>query len=138
MICLVGDILTDVTLPSPSQKEYKMRLGGVVHAARGLWAMGVDYAVAYFAPAYIDGQIESYLHEIGCREIHKIGNVTGCPYTMLIREAKEIGNQGYEFLYRDCIKIEYADEIYFSCFFSLIIVSKRFLISSSLPLYLKL
>ena len=112
MICLVGDILTDVTLPSPSQKEYKMRLGGVVHAARGLWAMGVDYAVAYFAPAYIDGQIESYLHEIGCREIHKIGNVTGCPYTMLIREAKEIGNQGYEFLYRDCIKIEYfAEEI---------------------------
>ena len=112
MICLVGDILTDVTLPSPSQKEYKMRLGGVVHAARGLWAMGVDYAVAYFSPAYMDGQIESYLHEVGCREIHKIGNVTGCPYTMLIREVKEMGNQGYEFLYRDCVKIEYfAEEI---------------------------
>ncbi|MBQ4393870.1 MAG: nucleoside 2-deoxyribosyltransferase [Paludibacteraceae bacterium] len=99
-----------MTLPSSTQKEYKMRLGGIVHAARGLWALGIDYAVAYFAPAYIDGQIESYLHEIGCREIHKIGNVTGCPYTMLIREAKEIGDQGYEFLYRDCIKIEYFIE----------------------------
>lgn len=112
MICLIGDILTDVTLPSLSRNEYKMRLGGVMHAARGLWAMGIEYAVAYFAPAYMDKQIEFYLHEFGCREIHKIGNITGCPYTMLIREAKEIGNQGYEFLYRDCIKIEYfAEEI---------------------------
>lgn len=112
MICLVGDILTDVTLPSLSRKEYKMRLGGIVHAARGLWAMGVEYAVAYFAPEYLDSQIELYLPKIGCRKIHKIGNVTGCPYTMLIHEVKEIGNQGYEFLYRDCIEIEYyAEEI---------------------------
>lgn len=112
MICLVGDILTDVMLPAYQRKECKMRLGGIVHAARGLWAAGIEYAVAYFAPEYLDSQIEFYLPKIGCREIHKIGNVTGCPYTMLIREAKEIGNQGYEFLYRDCIKIEYfADEI---------------------------
>lgn len=110
MICLVGDILTDVTLPSPSQREYKMRLGGIVHAARGLWAMGVEYAVAYIAPAYLDDQVEQYLPKIGCSKIYKIGNVTGCPYTMLIREVKEIGNQGYEFLYRDCIKIAYYPE----------------------------
>lgn len=110
MICLVGDILTDVTLPTQTRNEYKMRLGGVVHAARGLWAMGVDYAVAYFAPAYLDGQIEFYLREMGCKEIHKLGNVTGCPYTMLISAVKEIGNQGYEFLYRDCIHIDYYQE----------------------------
>lgn len=110
MICLVGDILTDVTLPTQTQKEYKMRLGGVVHAARGLWAMGVEYAVAYFAPAYLDGQIEFYLHQMGCNVLHKLGDVTGCPYTMLISEVKEVGNQGYEFLYRDCIHIEYNQE----------------------------
>ena len=112
MICLVGDILTDVTLPSQTQKEFKMRLGGIVHAARGLWAMDVDYAVAYFAPAYLDGQIKHYLHEMGCTEMIKLGNVTGCPYTMLISEIKEIGSQGYEFLYRDCVHIDYnIDEI---------------------------
>lgn len=106
MICLVGDILTDVTLSTNSSPS-KMRLGGIVHAARGLWAMNVNYAVGYFAPSYLDGQICEYLSHIGCKAIFKIGNVTGCPYTMLIKEAKEIGNQGYEFLYRDCVSIDY-------------------------------
>ena len=107
MICIVGDILTDVTL---STTPFKMRLGGIAHAARGLWALGVDYGVAYFAPAYLDVEIEYYFNRIGCKRIHKIGNVTGSPYTMLIKEVKEVGNQGYEFLYRDCVKIDYYDE----------------------------
>lgn len=109
MICLVGDILTDVTLAT-STTPYKMRLGGIAHAARGLWAMGVEYSVAYFAPSYMEGQIVDYLSHFGCKAFHKIGNVTGCPYTMLISEAKEIGNQGYEFLYRDCISIDYNEK----------------------------
>ncbi len=108
MICLVGDILTDVTL-STNTSQSKMRLGGIVHAARGLWAMNVDYAVGYIAPSYLDGQIREYLSHIGCKAIFKIGNVTGCPYTMLIKEAKEIGDQGYEFLYRDCVSIDYDE-----------------------------
>lgn len=106
MICIVGDILTDVILGTPST-PYKMRLGGIVHMARGLWAMGVEYAVAYFAPSYMDGQIVKYLSYYGCKTVHKIGDVKECPYTMLIGEAKEIGNQGYEFLYRDCVQIDY-------------------------------
>lgn len=109
MICIVGDILTDVTLATPTT-PYKMRLGGIVHAARGLWAMGVDYAVAYFAPSYMDGLIAKGLKSYGCKAIHKLGNVSGCPYTMLISEVKEIGNQGYEFLYRDCVSIEYYED----------------------------
>lgn len=107
MICIVGDILTDVTL---STNPFKMRLGGIVHAARGLWARGIDYAVAYFSPSYLDGEIEHYLYQMGCKRIHKIGNVNGCPYTMLIKEVKEVGDQGYEFLYRDCINIEYFED----------------------------
>ena len=84
-----------------------MRLGGIVHAARALWAMNVEYAVTYFAPAYMDSHIEMFLKELNCKSIIKLGNVTNCPYTMLIQEAKEIGNQGYEFLYHDDIKIDY-------------------------------
>lgn len=108
MICLVGDILTDVTLAT-YDSPYKMRLGGIVHAARGLWAMGVDYAVAYFAPSYMDKHIASYLSKFNCKAIYKIGSVTGCPYTILINDAKEVGKQGYEFLYRDCISITYEE-----------------------------
>ena len=106
MICLVGDILTDVTLAT-AINPLKMRLGGIVHAARALWAMDVEYAVAYFAPAYMDSHIEMFLKEHDCKAIIKLGNVTNCPYTMLIQEVKEIGNQGYEFLYHDDIDIDY-------------------------------
>lgn len=106
MICLVGDIITDVTLATPKSK-LKMRLGGIVHAARALWAMDVDYAVAYFAPDYMDSHIEMFLKELNCKSIIKLGTVTNCPYTMLINEIKEIGNQGYDFLYHEDIKIVY-------------------------------
>ena len=106
MICLVGDILTDVTLAT-TNSPLKMRLGGIVHAARALWAMDVEYAVAYFAPAYMDSHIEMFLKEHDCKALIKLGNVTNCPYTMLIQEVKEIGNQGYEFLYHDDIDIDY-------------------------------
>ena len=109
MICLVGDILNDVTL-STSETRLKMRLGGIVHAARGLWAMGVDYAIAYFAPSYLDSHIVSFIQKFGCKQIIKLGTVTNCPYTMLISEVKEIGNQGYEFLLRDDIHIEYDEQ----------------------------
>lgn len=106
MICLVGDILTDVTLAS-DDNPLKMRLGGVVHAARALWAMDVEYAVAYFAPGYTDSHIKMFLREHNCRNVVKLGNVTNCPYTMLIQEIKEVGNQGYEFLYHKDIEIDY-------------------------------
>ena len=106
MICLVGDILTDVTLAT-SNNPLKMRLGGVVHAARALWAMDVEYAVAYFAPDYMDSHIKIFLREHDCRNVVKLGNVTNCPYTMLIQEVKEVGNQGYEFLYHEDIAIDY-------------------------------
>lgn len=106
MICLVGDILTDVTLAT-ANTPLKMRLGGIVHAARALWAMDVEYAVAYFAPAYMDCHIEMFLKEHNCKTIIKLGEVTNCPYTILIQEAKEVGNQGYEFLYHDGIDIAY-------------------------------
>lgn len=106
MICLVGDILTDVTLATVNS-PLKMRLGGIVHAARALWAMDVEYAVAYFAPSYMDSHIDMFLKEHDCKAIIKLGTVTNCPYTMLIQEAKEVGNQGYEFLYHDDIEIAY-------------------------------
>jgi hypothetical protein len=103
-ICLVGEVVIDVTRRN-AQSDTKMRLGGIVHAARGLWALTVPFDVAYFAPSYLDEQIRNYLIPLGCQNIEKLGNVTGAPGVFLIEEAKEVGDQGYEFLLRDELKV---------------------------------
>lgn len=109
-ICIIGDILVDITLKQ-TDIPLKMRLGGIVHAARCLWAMGIDYEIGYFAPSYLDPHIQDYLlNHMGCKTLFKLGNVENCPYTMLINEVKEIGDQGYEFILRDDIKISYDNK----------------------------
>ncbi|MBK0378564.1 nucleoside 2-deoxyribosyltransferase [Mucilaginibacter segetis] len=107
-ICLVGDIVVDVTLKTKNN-PIKMRLGGIMHAARALWAMDIPFSVAYFAPAYLDGQITDFLNSICCSDIFKLGDVDGAPYVFLVEEAKEIGDQGYEFLLRDAITVTYDE-----------------------------
>jgi len=109
-ICLIGDIVVDVTLRS-EESDLKLRLGGIVHAARGLWAQSIPYDVGYFAPSYLDAQIIDYLIHHGCVNILKLGEVIGAPNVFLIQEAKEIGWQGYEFLLRDELKVEYLPEV---------------------------
>lgn len=109
-ICLVGDIVVDVTLKTPHVPT-KMRLGGIVHAARALWSMNIPYDVAFIAPSYLDSEIVTFLNAHGCSQTYKVGDVTGAPYLFLIEEAKEIGDQGYEFILRDQIKINYNETI---------------------------
>ena len=111
-ICLIGDILVDVTLKTEFN-PLKMRLGGIVHAARALWAMGVEYDVAFFSPSYLDVHIRKYLQKVGCYQIFKLGDVKNLPYTILIGRTsyikadftifrtKEIGDQQYDFLLGD-------------------------------------
>lgn len=98
-LCILGDILIDYTI-TPSSVDDKMRLGGIFHAARGAWAMDIDYELAYFAPSYLDTQVASLTkHHNG--SIIKIGNIEGAPNVILIKEAKEVANQGYELILRD-------------------------------------
>lgn len=107
-ICIIGDIVVDVSLKTEST-DLKMRLGGIIHSARCLWALNIPFSVAYFAPSYLDNQIEKYLHFHGCIDVIKIGNVIGAPYVFLIEEVKESGSQGYEFLLREEIELEYNE-----------------------------
>jgi len=108
-ICLIGDIVVDVTLKN-EREEVKLRLGGIVHAARGLWAMSIPFSVGYFAPTYLDEQIDQYLTNLGCQDVIKLGDISGAPYVFLIDDVKEVGDQGYEFLLRDEIKVSYDDQ----------------------------
>lgn len=107
-ICLVGDILIDVTLQN-KDTPLKMRLGGIMHSARALWAMDAEYTVAYFAPKYLVKQIESFMSTLGNPILIYLGEVVTSPYIILINEVKEIGNQGYELLLRENIEIDYNE-----------------------------
>lgn len=107
-VCIVGDIVLDVTLQTPD--GMKMRLGGIVHCARALWAMDVPYTIAFFCPAYLKPHIEDFLPRFGNPTMFWLGEITNSPYVILIGEAKETGNQGYEFLLREDIQIKYHEE----------------------------
>ena len=96
-VCLIGDAIVDVTMSDPA----KMRLGGVFHAVRGCWAMGVPFHLLYIAPDYLKESAEHYALSLGALSVTHIGMVTGSPNVMVVREPTEAGNQGYEYLLRD-------------------------------------
>jgi nucleoside 2-deoxyribosyltransferase len=102
--CLIGDIVVDISLSSVKGESHKMRLGGLCHAARAVWALNHPHDVAYVSPAYLDKSIETYLKHHSASYV-KLGNVIGSPYVFLIQEVKEIGDQGYEFILHNQVEI---------------------------------
>lgn len=103
-ILLVGNVLVDVfTLPGDSEK--RLRLGGIAHAARTLWGLGVDYHVAYIAPIYLHDNIEDYFKKHGVNCICCAAEVFGSPNIALIGDPTEAGDQRYELLLREIKKV---------------------------------
>jgi nucleoside 2-deoxyribosyltransferase len=100
VVLVVGEIVVDFTLAQQST-ECKLRLGGIVHAARGLWAAGIEYAVAAFCPQYLVENAQRYLAAHGCKEFAWLGDVVGAPNVIVIGEPTELAHQGYEDLLRD-------------------------------------
>ena len=103
-ICILGDVVTDITLPQDGN-EIKIRLGGITHCARGLWAMNISYDAKFVAPNYLYDSIFKYYKHHGANDVIQIGTVTGAPYSFLIGSVKETGNQFYDFILRDQIEI---------------------------------
>jgi nucleoside 2-deoxyribosyltransferase len=99
-VWLVGDVIVDVTIATETT-ESKLRFGGVMHAARALFGAGIEYAIAYIAPSYVRDQFERFASQHGPVACVCVGEVLGCPNVMVIAEATEAGDQGYEFLLRD-------------------------------------
>ena len=112
-ICLLGQTLVDVTL-SPTSPT-KMRLGGIAHAARALWALDAMYTAGFVCPAYLSGQSGDFLAAHGALESVCIGVVDGAPNIMLVTHAEEAGPQGYELLLRDnhvvSLEVEALDRV---------------------------
>ncbi|KAA0012254.1 sugar kinase [Billgrantia pellis] len=89
----------------------KLRLGGVGHAARGLWAAELDYSVAAFCPQYLVDEAKRYLAEFGCKEFIWLGDVVGAPNVILIGDVAEVSQQGYEDLMRDTKVVKFHDPL---------------------------
>ncbi|MBQ2262458.1 MAG: nucleoside 2-deoxyribosyltransferase [Loktanella sp.] len=98
-LLLVGEIVVDFTT-SRQDVPCKLRLGGVVHAARGLWACDLSYSVAAICPSYMVEQARAYLAAHGCIELIWLGEVSGAPNVMVIGDPTEVSAQGYEDLLR--------------------------------------
>lgn len=97
---LVGEIFVDFTITAPGQ-ENKLRLGGIVHAARAFWALGRPFSAAVILPSYLEDVARSYLTALGCVEFYVLGRVRGAPNVIVIQDATEVSDQGYEALLRE-------------------------------------
>lgn len=107
-ICLIGDILVDVTLKNKDE-DLKMRLGGITHSARALWAISSSYSLGYISPKYLDSRIHDFFDHYNSPKLIKIAETLNAPNLILIEEAREIGNQGYELILREDNNYEYLD-----------------------------
>lgn len=107
-ILIVGEICIDVSLAGVGQ-PMKMRLGGIVHAARGLWAANIPYSVAVICPDYLVDEAKNYLGLHGCLDFFLLGTVSGAPNVFIVHDVREVGHQGYEDLLRDTKSVRLND-----------------------------
>jgi len=99
-LLLLGEVFLDFTVTPPGS-ENKLRFGGIAHAARGLWALGVPFRAAAVLPKYLEDSARAYFEAFGCSEFRVIGIVNGAPNVTIIFDATEVADQGYDTLMRD-------------------------------------
>lgn len=109
-VLVVGELVVDYTLAQHGAM-CKLRLGGVAHAARGLWAAELEYSVAAFCPQYLVDEAKSYLAEFGCKDFIWLGDVVGAPNVILIGDVTEVSQQGYEDLMRDTKVVKFREPL---------------------------
>ena len=107
---LIGEIFIDVTI-TPRGMENKMRMGGITHAARGFWALGVPFATAVIVPKYLEKIAQDYLAKFGCEKFLVLGHVSGAPNITLIFDPTEVDDQEYETLLRDEKVVELSGDV---------------------------
>ena len=100
-ILIVGEIYIDTHLDIIDSNGPLVRLGGIFHSARGCSAIGIEYALAYYAPDYLDDDINHFSCVLKTKGCFKIGKVNNAPNVMLINESKEVGDQGYYNIIKD-------------------------------------
>jgi hypothetical protein len=107
-ILIIGEVFVDTHLDIIGKNGPLLRLGGIFHSARALSSFRLNYAMAYFAPAYLDDDINYWSCFLKTKGCFKLGNINKAPNTMLIHESKEAGEQGYYNILKD--QAEYINE----------------------------
>jgi nucleoside 2-deoxyribosyltransferase len=98
-LCLIGQVFIDFV--ESNRSEPMMRLGGIMHAARALWAMKMPFGFAYIAPEYLKADAEKFASGYGASDIRQIGTISRCPNVVVVGEGKEVGNQRYDYILRE-------------------------------------
>lgn len=100
-ILIIGEVFIDTYLDILTERGPLSRLGGIFHTARACAAANIDYALAYYAPDYLDKDINFYSLKLNSKGCFKLGSIDRTPNVMLINESKEIGSQGYHNIIKD-------------------------------------
>lgn len=96
-ILIIGEIYVDQHLDIKENGFSTSRLGGIFHAARCCNALHIEYALAYYAPSYLEKDIKRFGVDIlGAGGVYCLGIVDKSPNVMLIGQSDESGNQLYE------------------------------------------
>lgn len=109
-LLLVGEVYVDFTLPKAGA-DCKLRLGGIVHAARGLWAIDANYAVAAVCPGYLVDQARAYLESLGCSKFIWLAEVKGAPNVIAIGDPTELADQAYQDILRDEKSVGFLEDV---------------------------
>ena len=107
-ILIIGEVFIDTHLDIIDKNGPLVRLGGIFHSARAFSSLGINYAMAYFAPAYLDADINEWACFLKTKGCYKLGNIDHAPNIMLVHESKESGHQGYYNILKD--QAEYHNE----------------------------
>ncbi len=108
VILIIGEVFVDTHLDIFYEEAPLVRLGGIFHSARAFSSINTKYALAYYAPSYLEENINYYSCILKAERCHKLGTILKAPNVMLIKDSKEIGYQGYSNILKD--QAEYKEE----------------------------
>lgn len=100
-VLVIGEVFIDTHLDIIDKNGPLVRLGGIFHSARAFASLNMNYALAYYAPTYLDYDINEWSLYLNTRGCYKLGNIDKAPNVMLVNESKEAGDQGYYNILKD-------------------------------------
>jgi hypothetical protein len=100
-VLIIGEVFIDTHLDIIAENGPVVRLGGIFHSARAFAALGLNYTLAYYAPDYLDEDINAWSFHLNTMGCYKLGSINKAPNVMLINESQEAGDQGYYNIIKD-------------------------------------
>jgi hypothetical protein len=107
-ILIIGEIIIDTHLDIIDKNGPLVRLGGIFHAARAFSSFDINFVLAYYAPEYLDEDINFWACRLNTKGCYKLGNINKAPNVMLIQKSKEAGDLEYYNILKD--QAEYNNE----------------------------